>query len=213
MISRNFPTFQYFHIQNHRVKVLDLDCRSCKNTSFSGLTTLEELYIGYQINQRTRERINTTLNIDSRSLSNLPMNLRYLELSRATIISSVIESNGEKGSVKLLLSLEMLKCDPSGLSFLDASPLDNVKELTLRISKFIDESDPCWQYLPANLKKLSITGHISKHEFDAYQPTQGHHDDEADHTDHKPFKVSWIYDPRESQMLCLYANFGSNYRQ
>ncbi|GME79649.1 unnamed protein product [Ambrosiozyma monospora] len=130
------------------------------------------------------------------------MSTTRLYLTNTIIIPSIIESNRVLFCC-LPESLKQLDCDPDSLSYFIASALHNVKELTLRISDFIDESDPCWEKISSNLENLYLKGRLSNHEVVANQM----HNQAGG--DHKPLKIGGITIPKRVQgTIHLQANLG-----
>ncbi|GME82154.1 unnamed protein product [Ambrosiozyma monospora] len=185
--------------KNDNILTLKLGGSSYKGTKLTGLSNLQELVFcsikpsidGYMPSFTTNKRNTISLNYDI--LNTLPFNsLIALDI---TVVKLLPNSEEQTDSMKLddedddndnvtdvptqqLLalpdSLKYLHCSVNQLVLLNTTKrLQNLEFLTLSISENIDETHPCWDKLPRNLRHLKLTGEIPIEKMDFTKPPSG----------------------------------------
>ncbi|GME73248.1 unnamed protein product [Ambrosiozyma monospora] len=96
------------------------------------------------------------------------------------------KTNGKTIGYHLPKSLNYFECDPANLCCFNASSLDDLMDLPLKLSEPISENDPCWEKFPANIEHLNLVGNIPKSKFDAYQNINN---------DYRPYKLGGLTIP------------------
>ncbi|GME80834.1 unnamed protein product [Ambrosiozyma monospora] len=79
-----------------------------------------------------------------------------------------------QGLVTLPDSLKFLSCSVNQLTLLNTTNRhQNLEFLTLFLTEKIDETHPCWQKLPSNLRHLKLTGGVPIEKMDFTAPPRG----------------------------------------